>query len=127
MFFEPLLNKKCIFIGFINSENVKTFNYAKKLGNIKCKIFGIKNPIIYGKNVTRHIDWDLEEKFQKLNKKIDERFNKMEKDIEKKFTKILEEIKQKKSKKSIKINDIKSLGKKHHRIKTPSKKDKKNE
>lgn len=119
LFFEPLLKKKCIFIGFINCPSAKTYNYTKKLKTIKCKIFGIKSPIIYGKNMTRHIDWDLEEKFQKLDKKIDK--------IEKEMAKITNILKEIKSKKAIKISDTKSLGKKHHRAKTPLKKNEENE
>ena len=68
-----LLDKKpAIILGFINSVNIKDKNHFNSLKNKKCVIYGIKNSILCGKNITRPIDWDLEKKFNKLYKKVEE-------------------------------------------------------
>ena len=52
------LKKKVLFIGFLNSSNVKPIK-NNNLKDTKCVIYGINNSTFFGKNVSREIDWDL--------------------------------------------------------------------
>ena len=85
-----LLNLKnkndTLVIGFINSNKITNKNHFDTLSNKKCVIYGIKNSIFCGKEVTYQIDWDLEKRVKSLEGKIDEIYKyikKQENDVEK--------------------------------------------
>ena len=60
-----------VFLGFVNSNNVQSIKKSH-LSKINCVIYGIKNSILFGKNVSRSIDWDLEKKVNVLGMELDE-------------------------------------------------------
>jgi len=67
-----LKNKKdTIVIGFMNSNKIKDRNHFNSLSH-KCVIYGIKNSIFCGKEVTYQIDWDLEKRVKSLEATIDD-------------------------------------------------------
>ena len=57
-----------ILIGFINSIKIKDRNHLNSLGKKKCVIYGIKNSIFCGKEVTYQIDWELEKRVNNIEK-----------------------------------------------------------
>ena len=61
-----------IILGFINSDKIKDESHYNNLKNIKCLIYGIKNSILLGKNITYQIDWDLNIKVKNLEQNINE-------------------------------------------------------
>ena len=63
--------KDTLVIGFINSNKIKNIAHFNSLDNKKCVIYGIKNSIFCGKEVTYHIDWDLERRVKSLEEKVD--------------------------------------------------------
>ena len=63
--------KDTLVIGFINSDKIKNIAHFNSLDNKKCVIYGIKNSIFCGKEVTYHIDWDLERRVKSLEEKLD--------------------------------------------------------
>ena len=63
------MKEKKIFLGFINSTKVSSFKKGT-FKDINCVIFGIKNSVLFGKNVSRSIDWNLEQKFNEFVKEI---------------------------------------------------------
>ena len=63
--------KDTLVIGFINSNKIKNIAHFNSLDNKKCVIYGIKNSIFCGKEVTYHIDWDLERRVKSLEEKLD--------------------------------------------------------
>ena len=83
-FYSAVLQKKVIFIGFINSRNedLKYLSKLKKLEDIKFIIYGI-NKSFCGKNMTTPIDWDLARQFNELNGKFNELNGKVNKLISK--------------------------------------------
>ena len=83
-FYSAVLQKKVIFIGFINSRNedLKYLSKLKKLEDIKFIIYGI-NKSFCGKNMTTSIDWDLARQFNELNGKFNELNGKVNKLISK--------------------------------------------
>jgi len=73
-------------IGFINSNKITNKNHFDTLSNKKCVIYGIKNSLFCGKEVTYQIDWDLEKRVKSLEGKIDEIYEhikKQENDVKK--------------------------------------------
>ena len=80
-------NNDTLVIGFINSNKIKNKNHFETLNNKKCVIYGIKNCIFIGKEVTYQIDWNLEKRVKSLEAKIDEIYEyikKQEKDVQEK-------------------------------------------
>ena len=80
-------NNGTLVIGFINSNKIKNKNHFDTLYNKKCVIYGIKNSIFCGKEVTYQIDWNLEKRVKSLEAKIDEIYEyikKQEKDVQEK-------------------------------------------
>jgi hypothetical protein len=63
--------KDTLVIVFINSNKIKNIAHFNSLDNKKCVIYGIKNSIFCGKEVTYHIDWDLERRVKSLEEKVD--------------------------------------------------------
>ena len=62
-----------VVLGFINnSDNIRNKNHFNTLKNKKCVIFGIKNSILCGKEITLPIDWDVEKKCKNLSKDVKE-------------------------------------------------------
>ena len=83
--------KDTLVIGFINSDKIKNIAHFNSLDNKKCVIYGIKNSIFCGKEVTYHIDWDLERRVKSLEEKLDkiyEHIMKQEKNDEEKKEKM---------------------------------------
>ena len=64
-----------IILGFINENAVKDINHFNTLKNINCAIYGIKNSILCGKDITKSIDWDLNKKVTELASKVDVIYN----------------------------------------------------
>ena len=60
-----------VFLGFVNSNNVQSIKKSH-LSKINCVIYGIKNSLLFGKNVSRSIDWDLEKKVNVLSMELNE-------------------------------------------------------
>ena len=83
--------KDTLVIGFINSNKIKNIAHFNSLDNKKCVIYGIKNSIFCGKEVTYHIDWDLEKRIKSLEKKVDN-INNLLNDLKPKIDKIYEYI-----------------------------------
>lgn len=138
LLFKPLLNKKCIFIGIINSENINSINFKKIFGEIKCVILGLKGHRINGKYMKSPIDWDLEQKFKKLDNRLEttekdiEKINEDIKDIKNDLKDIKEEISSffnlfKESLPDVYQKIESNLGKKRYRSTTPRKEGKKDE
>ena len=55
-----------IIIGFINSSEINDKDHFKHLKNFNCVIYGIKNSKLCNKNITYPIDWDVNEKVDKI-------------------------------------------------------------
>ena len=83
--------KDTLVIGFINSNKIKNIAHFNSLDNKKCVIYGIKNSIFCGKEVTYHIDWDLERRVKSLEEKLDN-INNLLNDLKPKIDKIYEYI-----------------------------------
>ena len=83
--------KDTLVIGFINSNKIKNIAHFNSLDNKKCVIYGIKNSIFCGKEVTYHIDWDLEKRIKSLEEKLDN-INNLLNDLKPKIDKIYEYI-----------------------------------
>jgi len=68
--------KNSVILGFMNSNDIKNKDCFNSLKNNKCVIYGIKKSILYGKEITFPIDWDLEKRFNSfqldVNKKLDD-------------------------------------------------------
>ena len=45
--------KPAIILGFINSDDVKDRNHFNTLKNMNCVIYGIKDSILCGKDITK--------------------------------------------------------------------------
>lgn len=59
--FETLLNESFLFIGFINSKYVdfkELKDITSSLNDLKYILFGVKNSIFAGKDITKFYDWD---------------------------------------------------------------------
>ena len=81
-----------VVLGFINnSDKIRNKNHFNTLKNKKCVIFGIKNSILCGKEITLPIDWDLEKKFKYLSKDVKEVKKRID-DIDKKIECFSEEF-----------------------------------
>ena len=59
-------NNDTLVIGFINSNKIKNKNHFDILYNKNCVIYGIKNFIFCGNEVTYQIDWNLEKRVKSL-------------------------------------------------------------
>ena len=80
-------NNDTLVMGFINSNKIKNKNHFDTLYNKKCVIYGIKNSIFCGKEVTYQIDWNLEKRVKSLEVKVNEIYEyikKKEKDVQEK-------------------------------------------
>ena len=72
--FEKLTKKPILYIGFINSKNIRKKDLKvskdglRKLNN--CIIFGIKDKMFNGKNVNKFYNWREIEKFNKLEENV---------------------------------------------------------
>ena len=98
------MKEKKIFLGFINSTKVSSFKKGT-FKDINCVIFGIKNSILFGKNVSRAIDWNLEQKFNEFVKEIKGAIEKQNELIKKqsKIIRILRKYLKRKMKKKQKL------------------------
>ena len=91
-----------IILGFINADAVKDKSHFNTLKNINCVIYGIKNSILCGKDITKSIDWDLNKKVTELASKVDVIYNyilskmEQEKDLKKKKVQKIEKKKEEK-------------------------------
>ena len=68
--FVKLLEKKAIFLGFINDTSVNSEIYKKYLEGIPCVIYGIRNSIFCKRNVIHQYDWLLISEFKVLMDKV---------------------------------------------------------
>ena len=108
------LKKKVLFIGFLNSSNVKPFE-NNNLKETKCVIYGINNSTFFGKNVSREIDWDLEKKFKELKNTVNALNNNVNaltntvNEINEKIEKIFNYIKEQKTVKEKKADNYNTM------------------
>jgi len=108
------LQKKVLFIGFINSSNVKPIE-NNNLKETKCVIYGINNSTFFGKNVNREIDWDLEKKFKELKNTVDALTNNVNaltntvNELNEKIEKIFNYIKEQKTVKEKKADNYNTM------------------
>ena len=128
-----LKNKKdTLVIGFINSNKIKNIAHFNSLDNKKCVIYGIKNSIFCGKEVTYHIDWDLERRVKSLEEKVDI-LNDLKPKIDKIYEYIMKQEKNDEEKKerantlSIKEDEGKAKEKEEEKIKKEKQQKKKKE
>ena len=71
-YFKKTSEKNIIYIGFINCESVDSkIDFKKKLGNIECIIYGIKDSKLCGRNIKRNNDWVLVSEVKKLKEKME--------------------------------------------------------
>ena len=69
---ENILNKKILFVGFINDTKIK-FNIEEKIKDIDFILFGLKNGKLTKRDMTQYIDWETIKEFNnKFNMIIDE-------------------------------------------------------
>ena len=54
---ENILNKKILFVGFINDTKIK-FNIEEKIKDIDFILFGLKNGKLTKRDMTQYIDWE---------------------------------------------------------------------
>ena len=124
--------KDTLVIGFINSNKIKNIAHFNSLDNKKCVIYGIKNSIFCGKEVTYHIDWDLEKRIKSLEKKLDI-LNDLKPKIDKIYEYIMKQEKNDEEKKerantlSIKEDERKAKEKEEEKIKKEKQQKKKKE
>ena len=64
---ENILNKKILFVGFINDTKIK-FNIEEKIKDIDFILFGLKNGKLTKRDMTQYIDWETIKEF---NNKFD--------------------------------------------------------
>ena len=62
--------KSGVILDFINSKDIKDKKHFNNLKNIKCVVYGIKDSMLCGKDVTQPIDWDLDIKVTNLTKNV---------------------------------------------------------
>ena len=124
--------KDTLVIGFINSNKIKNIAHFNSLDNKKCVIYGIKNSIFCGKEVTYHIDWDLERRVKSLEEKMDI-LNDLKPKIDKIYEYIMKQEKNDEEKKerantlSIKEDEGKAKEKEEEKIKKEKQQKKKKE
>ena len=124
--------KDTLVIGFINSNKIKNIAHFNSLDNKKCVIYGIKNSIFCGKEVTYHIDWDLERRVKYLEEKVDI-LNDLKPKIDKIYEYIMKQEKNDEEKKerantlSIKEDEGKAKEKEEEKIKKEKQQKKKKE
>ena len=124
--------KDTLVIGFINSNKIKNIAHFNSLDNKKCVIYGIKNSIFCGKEVTYHIDWDLERRVKSLEEKVDI-LNDLKPKIDKIYEYIMKQEKNDEEKKerantlSIKEDEGKAKEKEEEKIKKEKQQKKKKE
>ena len=124
--------KDTLVIGFINSNKIKNIAHFNSLDNKKCVIYGIKNSIFCGKEVTYHIDWDLERRVKSLEEKLDN-INNLKPKIDKIYEYIMKQEKNDEEKKerantlSIKEDEGKAKEKEEEKIKKEKQQKKKKE
>ena len=69
---ENILNKKILFVGFINDTKIK-FNIEEKIKDIDFILFGLKSGKLTKRDMTQYIDWETIKEFNnKFNMIIDE-------------------------------------------------------
>ncbi len=68
--FETLLNESFLFIGFINSKSVDFKELTDITNDLKYILFGVKNSIFTGKDITKFYDWDGIKKMKDINNKM---------------------------------------------------------
>ncbi len=67
---ENILNKKILFVGFINDTKIK-FNIEEKIKDIDFILFGLKNGIFTKRDMTKYIDWETIKELEKIEEKFD--------------------------------------------------------
>ena len=60
-----IINQKMVFIGIVNSSSL-SFKYEEYVKQFNCVIFGIKNSIVYKRNMIAPIDWNLVAEFRQF-------------------------------------------------------------
>ena len=98
---ETILNKKILLLGFINSKSLET-DISKEVSDLKCIIFGLKNSNLFGKDVSKCLDWnltkdvaDLNQKYDSLNQILNQQYGELNKkydDLDKKIKNINQKI-----------------------------------
>ena len=67
---ENILNKKKLFVGFINDTKIK-FNIEEKIKDIDFILFGLKNGKLTKRDMTQYIDWETIKELEKIEEKFD--------------------------------------------------------
>ena len=86
---EHIIQGNILFLGFVNlNENEEDEAYVNvdSLGNLKCVIIGIRNEVLFGRNVTYPIDWKLIFEFKQFKKE----FEKFKQEVKTNFQKIFD-------------------------------------
>ena len=92
--------KRTVILGFINSWDVKDKRHFNSWYNVKCVIYGKKDEKLWGKNIIRPIDWEL-------NKRINDIYNRVN-NIDNSVKDIKKDIDEVKGKVDIVYNYIKA-------------------